>query len=685
MSAASHPLDSATATLALLQDWRDCDWLRPLDHALVAFLHDQAPGTTPATLLCAALVSHQAGRGHVCLDLDALLSDPDRSLSLPPEDGRGAEAMTEQPLPRPAQCLSGLDRSTLVATLNADSDVVGAPIEASPDADEQPPLILDGHRLYLRRYWQSERRIAVTLERRMAQVTQWRDELEPKAVRRWLDTLFGPQDPTETWQRLACAVAAGSGFAVVTGGPGTGKTTTVVRLLALLQGLRRDAEQRPLRIRMAAPTGKAAARLNASVAGTVHGLNLPDEQLRANIPTEVTTIHRLLGVRPGSRRFRHDADNLLPLDVLVVDEASMIDVELMASTLAALPPRARLILLGDHDQLASVEAGAVLGELCQRAAQGHYMPTTCDWLESVSGESIPEQLRDTAGSALDQHVVMLRHSHRFAADSGIGRLANAVNSGDIATAKTLLATGGYTDLHHQHLRGPDDNALEELAEAGYRPYLEAVAARPDATATAAEYDEWAHRVLTEHGRFQLLTALRRGPWGVEGLNRRIAARLAASGLIESGAHWYPGRPVMVTRNDYELGLNNGDIGIALPLPDTDEPHRTTLRVAFPAADGGKAALRWVLPARLNNIETVFAMTVHKAQGSEFDHAALLLPDRPSPILTRELIYTAITRARNRFTLLDPGHGVLAAGLAARVNRSAGLHDQLIGMKPPGNL
>ncbi len=677
MSAAGHPLDSAAATLALLGRWRDHDWLRPLDHALVAFLHEQAPATAPATLLCAALASHQAGRGHVCLDLDALLADPDRSLSLPPEDGRAATPTdsAEQPLPRPAQCLAGLDRAGLIATLGADGDVIGAPVAATPGADGQPPLVLDGHRLYLRRYWQSERRIAATLERRMARVAHWREELTPDALRRWLDTLFGAPNPAETWQRLACAVAAGSGFSVITGGPGTGKTTTVVRLLALLQGLRRDSEQRPLRIRMAAPTGKAAARLNASVAGAVHGLPLPDEALRATIPTEVTTLHRLLGVRPGSRRFRHDGDNPLPLDVLVVDEASMIDVELMAATLAALPPRARLILLGDRDQLASVEAGAVLGELCQRAEGGHYTPATADWLESVSGEHVPEALRDAAGSALDQHVVMLRHSHRFDADSGIGRLATAANTGDGAAAEALLSAGRFTDLSHQPLRGPGDTALEALAVAGYRPYLEAVAARPAATAPAAEHDHWARCVLAEQGRFQLLAALRRGPWGIEGLNRRIAAGLADAGLIQPGAAWYPGRPVIVTRNDYALGLINGDIGIALPLPEADDPRRTTLRVAFPAVDGG-ATVRWVLPARLDHVETVFAMTVHKAQGSEFDHAALLLPDRPNPILTRELIYTAITRARSHFTLLDPGHGVLAAGLTARVIRSAGLQQHL---------
>ncbi|MBI0548535.1 AAA family ATPase, partial [Dickeya dianthicola] len=251
------------------------------------------------------------------------------------------------------------------------------------------------------------------------------------------DALFpGDAAGAANWQKLACALAAGSAFSIITGGPGTGKTTTVVKLLALLQSLALEQHGKPLRIRLAAPTGKAAARLNESIAGAIAGLTLDGlaqgEAIREHINSEVVTLHRLLGSRPDTRHFRHHADNPLMLDVLVVDEASMVDLEMMAALLAAMPARSRLILLGDKDQLASVEAGALMGELCRRAAQGHYLPQTRDWLRDVAGDAPDDALLDPHGSALDQSIAMLRHSYRFGADSGIGQLAEAVNDGDAA-------------------------------------------------------------------------------------------------------------------------------------------------------------------------------------------------------------------------------------------------------------
>lgn len=301
------------------------------------------------------------------------------------------------------------------------------------------PLVTTGEELYLRRYWESERRIGQAIRVRLADREAWQSALDEQAARDWLDRLFGPPADAAAqpdWQRLACALAAGSGFSVITGGPGTGKTTTVLRLLALLQGL--EGPDDPLRIRLAAPTGKAAARLNTSVGGALDRLGLDrlpaGEALRRDLPAEVVTLHRLLGARPDTRHFRYGARNPLALDVLVVDEASMIDLELMASLVEAVPRTARLILLGDRDQLASVEAGAVLGELCHRAGGGHYTPATAQWLEAVTGMAVPEAMQDADGQALDQHIVMLRESHRFGADSGIGRLAAAVNSGDATRA-----------------------------------------------------------------------------------------------------------------------------------------------------------------------------------------------------------------------------------------------------------
>ncbi|MGM0412957.1 MAG: exodeoxyribonuclease V subunit alpha [Pseudomonadota bacterium] len=638
--------ETPAAALERLAGWAAQGWIRPLDRALAGFLAEQCPEAPPTALLLAALASHQAGRGHVCLDLAAAADDVDAALGLAPEDPAAG--------PPPSACLPG-DRAGLTAALD-EPRLVG-------DGEGTTPLVLEGGRLYLRRYREAEAAIAAAVAARSQGLDQ---RPEPAALRPWLDALFGPPPAETDWQRVAAAAAAGGRLTVITGGPGTGKTTTVVRLLALLQGVREG--QRPLRMALAAPTGKAAARLGGTVAAAVAGLTLPEggEAVRAELPTGVTTLHRLLGGRPDSRRFRFDADNPLPVDLLVVDEASMVDLELMAATLAALPPRARLVLLGDKDQLASVEAGAVLGELCHRAEGGHYPEDAAAWLEAATGTAIPEPFRDPAGRPLDGHVVQLRHSHRFGADSGIGRLAAAVNAGEAGTAEALFREG-LPDLVRPDTATPE--AAARLAADGLAPALARVATGPAASGPEGR-EAWAEAVLAELGGFQLLAAVRQGPWGVEGLNRRVEATLAARGALDPAGTWYPGRPVMVTRNDPALGLANGDVGITLP---GEEPG--ALRVAFPAPEGG---VRWVSPARLEAVETVFAMTVHKAQGSEFRHAALVLPDRRGPVLTRELVYTAITRAAHRFTLLEGAPGILAAAVGERVQRASGLRERLGG-------
>ncbi|MBK5936834.1 exodeoxyribonuclease V subunit alpha [Halorhodospira halophila] len=668
---------------AILQWLREAEalgWLRPLDGALAEFLREQVPDAPPLLLLAAALTSHQAGRGHVCLDLDQLWERAEPVLSLPPET-----AETPEPVRPPGELLAAAGGRDAFERQLACPELVGS-------GPGSTPLVRDGPRLYLRRYWACERTIAQAVRQRVDAAAQWRAQLDPAAVRRWLDGLFGaPADGGPDWQRVACAVAAGSGFSVITGGPGTGKTTTVLRLLALLQGLHGGA----LRIRLTAPTGKAAARLNASIAGAVDRLGLEaldgGAELRARIPTEVVTVHRLLGAG-GGRRFRHHAGEPLAADVVVVDEASMIDVELMAALLEALPDGARLVLLGDKDQLASVEAGAILGELCARADQGGYRPETAEWLEAVSGQRIPPALIDPDGGGIDQHVVMLRHSHRFGADSGIGRLARAVNAGDQAAVQAW-GYGHEGDLARVKLSDAEhDPALIDWAVdggqtgVGHAAYLQEIQAlRPDRDASAAAYADWAAQVLGTHGAFQLLAALRRGPYGVEALNERLAAALRQRGLIHGEGVWYEGRPVIVTRNDYGLGLINGDIGIALRVPRSlvqgpqaqgaEEDRQAVLRVAFRAADGS-GRIRWIPPHRLESVETAFALTVHKAQGSEFRHAALLLPDRPSPVLTRELLYTGITRASQWFTLLESQPGVLKTAVRQRTVRGGGLRAML---------
>ncbi|WP_159177943.1 MULTISPECIES: exodeoxyribonuclease V subunit alpha [Halomonadaceae] len=740
-----HPALSDTAALFLLcERWVSSGWLRDLDLALVRFLDRETQNAPPLLLLGAALASHQLGRGHVCLDIAATLEAPDFALSLPPE----GDDLNDPP-PLPSHVLTTLTLPEWQAALNH-------PTLISDGPGNTPLVRSDGQnttRLYLRRYWQFEQTLHQEIAARLATTELDKtcgrelqlakgDDSHPQILKSALDTLF-PATDTLDWQKNACALAARSPFAIITGGPGTGKTTTVVRLLALLQTLQlSQANAHPLRIRLAAPTGKAAARLNESIAGQVAKLpfsglvNLWEgasalvrhidedkapEQLQAAIPTEVTTLHRLLGARADTRHFRHNAANPLALDVLVVDEASMVDIEMMTALLSALPTSAKLVLLGDKDQLASVEAGAVLGDLCRRADTAHYTPATAQWLAELTDHPLPEALIDPDGQPLDQAITMLRVSHRFTETSGIGQLAQAINQPlnkalrerDKHQAVHGLLNNGYADLHHLVLK-PDaqneDSALERLVitgsperfpnagkgrtnfkgeqiapPTGYQHYLNTLASeRPD-TALAFEengkaYDAWAKQVLSAYSRFQLLCALRKGPWGVEGLNLRIAKTLRREKLLFGNDHtlekgWFEGRPVLVTQNDYGLKLMNGDIGITMSVPDprssSGAPGRSLLRVAFPTSDPDNP-IHWVLPSRLHAVETVFAMTVHKSQGSEFQHTALLLPQTPNPILTRELVYTGITRARDWLTLIEAKRGILNDAVTREVMRVSGL-------------
>ncbi|MDC0663375.1 exodeoxyribonuclease V subunit alpha [Marinobacter sp. SS21] len=716
----SSVLASPDNLARLLAQWLALGWLRALDVALVTFLRQQADlANQPADtllLLAAALTSHQLGRGHVCLDLKAMAEDGyNNALSLPPED----VAAPERHL-LPSELMARVSDEDWLASLQN-------PLLVDQEGDPQgnTPLVRQGMRLYLRRYWQYEQQIHQRLATRLAPLQAMEDAkgAGAQALARALAALF-PSALAEDvdWQKVACGNAARQAFSIVTGGPGTGKTTTVVKLLAALQHIALTSPDtgRALRIRLAAPTGKAAARLNESIAGAVNGLELGDlpdsETLRAAIPTSVTTLHRLLGSKPGSRNFRHHRDNPLVVDVLVIDEASMVDLEMMAKVLDALPDQARLILLGDKDQLASVDAGAVLGDMCQRADRGGYRAASASWLETVTRYRLPEHLISEAGAGLDQAVAMLRRSYRFGVHSGIGQLASAVNGGgceerSVAEVAREVLAADYRDLALVRLRGSDieqtigrhcieggagcfpergvgriqgDRVLEPPM--GYQHYLRLMkSTRPSHDAPAETWDAWASEVLTAYGQFQLLCALRRGPYGVEALNELITAGLRRAGLIGGTEGWYAGRPVLVTRNDYSLGLMNGDIGIALDVPARQwrageqalEPGHCVMRVAFPAGDGS-GRIRWVLPSRLQQVETVYAMTVHKSQGSEFVHTCLILPDRISPVLTRELVYTGITRARHWFSLLLPDERVFEQALARQVRRSSGLGELLLG-------
>jgi exodeoxyribonuclease V alpha subunit len=678
--------------LQMLERWVERRALRALDLALARFIHQEGDERDASVLLAVALTSERNGHGHVCFDLAGALRQPANLLDRLRDDIEDLAVRKEL-----GALLGAINLSDWVARLGRSPAICNA--LAGACADAATPFVLQGSAtqplLYLRRYWQYERRILAAIKARLSQPR----ELDRADLRRRLDTLFAAdasKPDSCNWQKIACALAARSAFAIITGGPGTGKTTTVVRLLAVLQGLAMAGGKPPLRIRLAAPTGKAAARLNASITDSVAGLTLVGNdgtEVRGAIPTTVMTLHRLLGAIPDSRHFRHHASHPLPVDLVVVDEASMVDVEMMARLLDALPPTAGLILLGDKDQLASVEAGAVLGDLCPRAQAAHYTQAIRQWLKQTTGQNIPDRYVDDSDQPFDQTVVMLRTSYRFDPEGGIGALAEWVNKDEPAESRLeailelfeqpqTSADAALGRIAAISLQSTQDAAFETLIKNGYCGYLLRMRdAYPSDALNQAARDEWARQVLQEHGKFQLLSALRQGEWGVEGLNRRVIEllhraellTLRAAGGDGSEPQWFAGRPVLVTRNDYGLDLMNGDIGITLSVPvrRSNGQVRSVLRVAFLANDGSKA-IRWILPNRLQAVETVFAMTVHKSQGSEFEHTALILPDTINPVLTRELLYTGITRAKVAFTLMYCKKAVLEQALAQRVQRMSGI-------------
>jgi exodeoxyribonuclease V alpha subunit len=621
--------------------------LRRLSCAFARFVASLGAAPPPLVLACAVL-SELEGHGHSCLQLADLAAGPAELLGWSEEQWKDL-ARAAGTLPRSgkawAQLLAGCEQ-----------------VWETDAFDYDQPLVLDGERLYLRRYWRDETLVARAVRGRAEQVR----EVDAVLVRDWLDVLFASKAQGEgpDWQKLACAIALRGSVAIITGGPGTGKTYTVARLLALLFATAPEAGNQ--RIALAAPTGKAAARLKQSIDKALGdladrvGSRLPLRELTLRMGA-ARTLHSLLGARPDSRAFAHHAGNPLDVDVLIVDEASMVHLEMMASLLDALPPSATLILLGDKDQLASVEAGAVLGDLCHDAQAGAYSTATRDYVRAACGETLPDDFLGDGG-ALAQQTVMLRHSRRFGGP--IGQLALAVNLGDAVRAESVLRSGQdgvrwIENAQQQHVL--------QLAQSGYGSYLDVLNTGLKAGLNTNR-EEWVRQVLQRFESFRILCAVRDGEWGVSGLNEAVAKRLAQTGLLHPNGEWYVGRPVMVTRNDYATSVYNGDIGVTLP----DPARPGALRVYFMEGD----TVRSVLATRLRNVETAFAMTVHKSQGSEFRHTVLALPRERGAVLTRELVYTGITRASEQFTLVSPSGAVLAEAIALRTHRTSGLRGMI---------
>jgi exodeoxyribonuclease V alpha subunit len=563
---------------------------------------------SPQLARAAEQLCQAAAEGHVCLHLNApdLLakSDPQGSLEIDPEE-------------------------------LLKNKVVGKP-------GEYCPMILDGNRLYLYRYWRYEENIAAHLRSRaQKQLTFINRDLLPNH----LATLFASEGESVFAPRAAAFAALTHALCIVTGGPGTGKTTTVARILALLI----LHAQTPPRIACAAPTGKAAARMAEALQKAAADISQKLSGLA--LPRDATTLHRLLGVSPRGDACLYHADSPLPYDIVVVDEASMIDVALMAQLLDATPPACRLILLGDCNQLASVEVGSVLGDVCPPEALDRFTPAFVESYDAIS-DSQPDHPLTKGDNPFGDTIIGLKRTYRF--NQAIAAAAAAINSGNAVHAIKLLSAPRASEAAWIDMPSDGDSAaLQAAIMAGYHQYLKS---------------ETLDALFARYAEFRVLCALRSGPRGIHAVNSAIERTLKCAGAAFAGEIWYPRRPVIITRNDHAQRLYNGDTGIAFPDPEAGG----AIRVFFQRADGKPRA---IAPGRLPEHETAFAMTIHKSQGSEFAAALLLLPATPHPLLSRELLYTALTRAKSHVQIWGPREA-LVSGIEKKVARSSGLREKL---------
>ncbi len=606
--------------------------LEPVDLHFARLLRRLAGAGDDTIALTAALLSRQRSRGHSCIDPGAWAGRPfpaDAGAALPrlPERAAWERALAESPL-------------------------VG-------DGDSATPIVRDGAgRLYLLRYWRAERRLARRLRQGLEAPPP---ALDAAALAPLFRALFDPPEPAaagaDDRQALAAASALAGWVTLISGGPGTGKTTTVGRLIALL--LAADPE---LEVALAAPTGKAAARLGEAALEQAGRLPIPDE-LRARMPGSAATLHRLLGYQPRRDRFRHHAGRPLTTGALVIDEVSMVDLLLMDAALDALPAGARVVLLGDKDQLTSVETGSVFGDLCAAAGidsltaeEPERATRVREIYRTLSGRrpSTDGVFQAAPASPLGGAAVELVTSYRFRDQPGIGELADALRRGDAAGALAVLDDPSLVEASRLDPPDEHDSLLAPL-QGPLEAYL--------AAADPAE-------ALELLGGFRLLCARRQGRWGVARLNAAVESRLARRGHPVVEGH-YPGRPIMITANDYQVRLFNGDLGVCWnAAPDH-------LQAFFPGPGGEPRRLPL---ARLPPHETAWAMTVHKAQGSEFDRVLLVLGDAESRVASRELLYTGVTRAR-RSVVVAATPEVIRGAVARRSRRVSGLADALRGTVP----
>ena len=615
----------------------DPELFSSLDRHFAMFMGRLAKNHSFYAALAAALVSRNTGAGNICLDLAEYAGKP--MLLNSRETGRDAYICPRLP-----------DWAELLIQ----SGVVG-------QDEGDTPLVLDkSNRLYLRRYWQYEKAILRFIRERAIPCIEG---LNLHKLRKDLKELFQTQ-PAEgvDWQQVAAIAAATRSFSVISGGPGTGKTTTVAKILALLMGQYNDTRQ--LRILLGAPTGKAASRLQQAI-------NAAGLLQSGSAPLQAATLHRMLGYVTNSPYFRHNAENPLAADIIVIDEASMIDLPLLAKLMQAVPVTARLILLGDRHQLASVQPGSVLGDICHSETMSGFSKEFCGLIAELSGFSIaPSALSGTktVSASLQDSFVELVQNYRFSPESGIAKLSLAVREGDGDGALDILLKAEDDSIAWSEIPAP--------AELGKK-----LQGSPNVSQFASLQQNLQPDSCFNHlDRFRILCALRSGPFGMERVNTLLEQHLVPQVLndmsgdtaaqFEGMKTFLPYRPIMVTENDYNLQLFNGDVGLILP----DTENLQSVRAFFKGEDG---ILRGLAPALLPGHETVFALTVHKSQGSEFNRVLLILPDRDSPLLTRELLYTAITRGREKVEIWGR-KSIFVSGVKRRIKRTSGLAEALWG-------
>lgn len=599
-----------------MQKLKDIQVFADIDLEFCRFLQRVDPKIDPEVLLAAALTSYAYRQGNICISIDRksvqqILNDSQLSY------------------PEPETWLNKL----------AGAEVIGRP-------GDYKPLILDeSNRLYLHKLWNYEQVLAKNIIGRSKRESL---EVDRGLLKNGVDRLFDPNDDETDWQAVAAITSVHNNLTVISGGPGTGKTTTVLKILALI--LEQHAERSDdLSIALSAPTGKAAARLEESITSSLASLNT-DEKIKNKIPVNGQTLHQLLGARRHSSTFRYNEDNPLPYDIVVVDEASMVDQALMSRLLKALLQDARLILIGDKDQLASVEAGSVLGSIC--AMDSNRISQSFARLLKEFSIDIPAESIEEEPVTLTDSIILLEKSYRFKDRSGIPAFSDSINSGNADEAFDLLNNDMRKGLRYRKFVSFE--RFEEDLEDDVNNFVIPLLQSKDAVEM---FDTLQH--------FRLLSPHRKGPLGVEYLNRKVHSILKQKGLITKFDTWYHGKPIIINQNEYSLGLNNGDIGIC------QREGRGDIRILFKSDSGFNS----IAPSRLPDFSPAYALTVHKSQGSEFEHIKIILPEKSSGILTRELLYTAVTRSRNSVCIVGKEQ-VLRAMIEAKIVRSSGLKDLL---------